>query len=76
MEMYHVGQHHRTERSGEGTHGTKKAGAHADQSQIAMDGRPRVCHPKCGERRTTIINGEEITGDMTVDQVDMAKPLL
>jgi hypothetical protein len=39
-----------------------------------MDGRPRVCHPGCGEHQKVIVNGEETAGHLTGDCLDVARP--
>ena len=39
-----------------------------------MDGRPRVCHPGCGDHQKVIVNGEETAGHLTGECVDVARP--
>src|SRR6266567_8427387 len=52
----------------------QRSGAHPDQCQTAMGGRPRVCHLECGEHRTVMVNGEETAGHLTGDCADVAGP--
>ena len=39
-----------------------------------MDGKPRVCHPGCGDHQKVIVNGEETAGHLTGDCLDVARP--
>jgi len=52
----------------------QRSGAHPDQCQTAMGGRPRVCHLECGGHQTVMVNGEETAGHLTGDCADVAGP--